>query len=107
MATKTVPETEQSTFCNYIGGEWLPSDSGKTFEQRNPARLSEVTGNFPASTPEDTKRAISCAESAYEQWRGTPPPVRAEILTYAAYAGHVGIVYSTSEFLGEQMVPHM
>ena len=34
---------------NLIGGEWRAAVSGRTFEQRNPAFLHEVTGTFADS----------------------------------------------------------
>ena len=35
---------------NFIGGKWLASKSGKTFENRNPANTDDLIGLFPAST---------------------------------------------------------
>ena len=44
------------TFGNFIGGEWVPAGSKKTFENRNPADTSEVVGVFADSGPEDVER---------------------------------------------------
>jgi aldehyde dehydrogenase (NAD+) len=68
---------------NYIGGKWGAASSGETFEQRNPAALSEVTGHYPASSAEDAKRAVDAAAEAVASWRDTPPADRADILSQA------------------------
>ena len=41
----------------YIDGQWVKSSTGKTFENRNPADVSEVIGTFPMSTLADVDRA--------------------------------------------------
>ncbi|MFW6161628.1 MAG: aldehyde dehydrogenase family protein, partial [Planctomycetota bacterium] len=69
--------------CNYVGGEWVAARSGETFEQRNPAALSEVTGRYPASSADDARRAVDAAASARAGWRDTPPTARATILRRA------------------------
>jgi acyl-CoA reductase-like NAD-dependent aldehyde dehydrogenase len=67
------------TFQNYIGGEWVDSASGETFETTNPA-TGETIGVFPRSSVEDVDRAVEAAKDAYERWRLVPAPRRAEIL---------------------------
>ena len=71
--------TGTKTFQNYIGGEWVDSASGETFETTNPA-TGEVLGFFPKSTAEDVDRAVGAAQDAFERWRLVPAPKRAEIL---------------------------
>ena len=71
------------TFQNYIDGRWTSSSDGSTFEQANPARLSEITGIFQSATPDDTLAAIEAAENAFPTWRDTPVHARAEILKKA------------------------
>ncbi|HEU4597406.1 MAG TPA: aldehyde dehydrogenase family protein [Pyrinomonadaceae bacterium] len=68
------------TYFNYIGGEWVASASGETFENVNPANMREVVGRFPLSTAEDMGRAVAAAQSAADRWRHLPAPRRAEIL---------------------------
>ena len=46
---------------NFIGGKWRPAASARTFEQRNPARLHEVTGTFADSSAADVDAAIAAA----------------------------------------------
>ncbi len=67
----------------YINGQWVKSDSGKTFETRSPIN-GEVLATFPSGTKADVNRAIDAAEAAYPKWRKTPPPKRGEILLRAA-----------------------
>jgi len=72
------------TFHNYIDGRWVPAQSGRTFESRNPAHPDEVIGLFPDSTEEDVPAAVAAARRAYEEWRLVPAPRRAEIVRKAA-----------------------
>jgi acyl-CoA reductase-like NAD-dependent aldehyde dehydrogenase len=67
------------TFRNFIGGEWVDAASGETFESVNPA-TGEVLGAFPRSSAEDVDRAVAAAKEAYDGWRLTPAPKRAEVL---------------------------
>src|ERR671918_1933971 len=71
--------TETKTYRNYIGGEWVESAAGETFESYNPA-TGELVGSFPRSGAEDVDRAVEAAKDAYERWRLVPAPKRAEIL---------------------------
>ena len=68
------------TYGNFIGGKFVPSHSGKTFENRNPANHDDVVGIFPASDSSDIDDAVAAAKKAYTTWRLTPAPKRAEML---------------------------
>src|SRR5207248_9431034 len=68
------------TFSNYIGGKWIQSESGEVFENINPANTDDVIGRFPLSTSDDVNAAVNAARQAFEGWRTTPAPKRAEIL---------------------------
>jgi acyl-CoA reductase-like NAD-dependent aldehyde dehydrogenase len=68
------------TYQNYIGGKWMPSESGEVFENINPADTQDVIGRFPLSTAKDVNAAINAAREAFDGWRNTPAPRRAEIL---------------------------
>jgi alpha-ketoglutaric semialdehyde dehydrogenase len=68
------------SYQNYIGGKWVPSESGETFEDRNPANRTEVLGTFPRSTPADVDAAVQAAKDAYREWMMTPPPERSDYL---------------------------
>ena len=80
MATAFAP----TLFKNYINGEWIEARSGTAFEDRNPANIDELVGMFPLSQEEDVVAAIEAAQAAYNGWRLTPAPKRAEILFRAA-----------------------
>ncbi len=67
----------------HIGGNWIKSVSGKTFESLNPATGRPI-GVFEAGTKEDVKKAIEAAGVACDLWRKTPPPKRGEILLKAS-----------------------
>ncbi len=68
------------TYNNYIGGKWVPSESGEVFENINPADTGDVIGRFPLSTSDDVNAAVNAAQSAFDGWRSMPAPKRAEIL---------------------------
>ena len=68
------------TYQNLIGGRRIPARSGKTFPNVNPARQDDAIGEFPASGAEDIDAAVKAAAEAWNTWRLTPAPKRAEIL---------------------------
>src|SRR5437868_13252085 len=73
------------TAChNLIDGRWVPSVSGRVFENRNPANTDDLVGVFQQSTREDVDRAVDAARRAYAEWRLVPAPRRADILVRAA-----------------------
>lgn len=59
--TETVAETAPISGRNFVGGAWTPSARGLTYTKRNPARPSEVTGEFPESGEEDVEQAARAA----------------------------------------------
>jgi aldehyde dehydrogenase (NAD+) len=73
------------TCANYIGGKWRGPRGDKVIEQRNPARLSQVTSRFPAASAEDAHHAVDAAEQAFPGWRGLSPLHRAQILKRARW----------------------
>jgi acyl-CoA reductase-like NAD-dependent aldehyde dehydrogenase len=79
-----VSDSTGREYLNLIGGKWLPSRSGKTFENRNPARAGDVIGVFPDSGPDDVDAAVKAAARAFPSWRLVPAPRRAEFVFRAA-----------------------
>jgi acyl-CoA reductase-like NAD-dependent aldehyde dehydrogenase len=80
-----MPSTLNATiYDNFINGRWAPSESGHTFENRNPANSDDLIGLFQKSTRRDVEAAIEAAARAYEMWRLVPAPRRAELLFKAA-----------------------
>ena len=80
MATAVFPHAHK----NYINGQWVEASGGKGIENRNPANTDDLVGIFPASSAEDVNRAVEAAKNAFDKWRLTPAPKRAEILYRAA-----------------------
>ena len=72
------------TYGNYVGGEWTESESGETFEVRNPAEKDEVVARFQSSTTADTEDAIQTAVDAQDEWANTPGPERGAVLNRTA-----------------------
>jgi alpha-ketoglutaric semialdehyde dehydrogenase len=73
-----------TTYSNFIDGQWCPSTSGDTFENRNPADTTDLIGVFQKSVRSDVEAALATAARAYERWRLVPAPKRAEVLFRAA-----------------------
>ncbi|GAC1662157.1 MAG: aldehyde dehydrogenase family protein [Candidatus Acidiferrum sp.] len=74
----------QKVVRNFINGEWVEARGGEAYENRNPANHKELLGMFAASAAEDVDSAVQAAKEAYNGWRLTPAPKRAEILFRAA-----------------------
>jgi aldehyde dehydrogenase (NAD+) len=68
---------------NYIGGGWVPSRGGRTFQSMNPAHKAQVLGVFQLSDNRDVDDAIVAAQRALPDWRHLPAPARGEILLRA------------------------
>ena len=68
------------SYNNLIGGQWVASRSGKTFQNINPANHDDIVGDFQASNADDVNDAVAAATEAFKTWRLTPAPKRAEIL---------------------------
>jgi acyl-CoA reductase-like NAD-dependent aldehyde dehydrogenase len=77
---RVAPRAATKTYHNYIGGQWVASASGEWFENVNPADTRDTLGRFPLSTKEDVDAAVESARNAFDRWRRTPAPRRAEIL---------------------------
>src|SRR5277367_4996536 len=69
-----------TTYKNLIGGQWVASHSGKTFQNINPAKHDDIVGEFQESNTTDINDAVNAAAEAWKTWRLTPAPKRAEIL---------------------------
>lgn len=77
-------KTETTTWQNFIGGEWVPSVTGKTKPNTNPANTGEILGYYQDSSAEDVSKAVEAAKRAFASWRKTPPPQRGKLLAKAA-----------------------
>jgi len=74
----------QYLHLNYIAGQWVPSESGRTFPNENPADAADVIGHFPDSTAPDAQRAIEAARVAGTGWEELGSIKRGDILFAAA-----------------------
>lgn len=77
---KSSSRTGANTYHNYINGQWVPSSSGEWSENRNPADTRDLIGRFPQSSQDDVDEAVAAARQAFDGWRRTPAPKRAELL---------------------------
>ena len=67
----------------YIGGEWVDSAGGATFDDLNPFD-GDVVARIAAGTREDAKRAVETAAAAFAEWSQSPPAARQAIFLKAA-----------------------
>ena len=88
--------------ANFIGGEWRPSVSGRTYEKHGPWRPSEVIGELPASGEEDVSAAVAAALAAFPEWAGLPAAKRGALLNKAA-----DIVEARAEQIAQDMTLEM
>ena len=77
MSDSVLEAPARPELANYVGGEWTPARSGRTYEKRNPANPAEVVGEFPASGEEDVIAAVEAAASAFPAWSALPAAARA------------------------------
>lgn len=67
----------------FIGGKWVDSTSGESFDDLNPF-TGEVYARVPAATREDASQAIAAAQAAFADWKASPPGMRRKIFLKAA-----------------------
>lgn len=67
----------------YIGGAWVDSVSGRTFETSDPW-TGEVIAHVAAGDADDTRAAVDAADAAFATWSRTSPHDRQGILLRAA-----------------------
>ena len=64
---------------NYINGEWRKSSATEYLDVFNPA-TAEILGQVPLSPAAEVEQAAQAAQTAYLQWRTTPPTERIQYL---------------------------
>ena len=67
------------SYRNFIGGHWVASDSGKTFDVLNPA-TDEVVGRVPSCGGSETTRAIAAASDAFAPFQTMSTESRTNLL---------------------------
>ena len=80
MTTSPATTAGRTTYRNFVGGEWVASESSKSTPNLNPADTRDVLGHLPLSTADEARRAVEAAKAAFPSWRDTPAPVRGSIL---------------------------
>jgi acyl-CoA reductase-like NAD-dependent aldehyde dehydrogenase len=68
-----------------IGGDWVASESGATFDATSPS-TGEVIGSIPEGTRIDAQRAIAAANDAWPRWSGLSAFDRAAVMRRTAAA---------------------
>ncbi|AKU19010.1 aldehyde dehydrogenase [Luteipulveratus mongoliensis] len=68
---------------NFVGGAWIPSSSGQTRRNVNPADTDDLIGDFAESNTSDTVAAVDAAHAAQQAWDAIGPIERASVLTRA------------------------
>jgi aldehyde dehydrogenase (NAD+) len=89
-------------FKNFIGGIEKSADSGRTFENRNPADWNDIIGIFPKSNKSDVDGAVDAARKAYRSWSLTPAPKRGDIVKRAG-----DILVARKEEIAREMTREM
>jgi succinate-semialdehyde dehydrogenase/glutarate-semialdehyde dehydrogenase len=79
VASFTLSDPTLLRQANYIGGQWVQSDSGATLAVRNPA-TGDIVGEVPAMGAAETRRAIEAASRAFPAWRAALASERSAIL---------------------------
>jgi acyl-CoA reductase-like NAD-dependent aldehyde dehydrogenase len=79
----TAARAKQTHHDLYIGGAWVPSEGGRTFDDVSPF-TGAVLGTVAAATRQDARRAIEVASAAFPGWAATPPAARQRIFLAAA-----------------------
>src|SRR4026209_237351 len=80
LSPRNAARAAVKTYQNYIDGEWVASQSGELVENIKPADTRDIVGRFPLSTSDDVNAAVNAAQNAFDRWRNTPAPKRAEVL---------------------------
>lgn len=71
-------------YSNFVGGEWSPAKSGRTYQVLNPADQREAVAEYPVSGKEDTLEAIAAAQKAFPAWSAQTSVARGRILSKAS-----------------------
>ena len=50
--------TQITTHKNYIGGQWVESVTGRTYQVHNPARTDQIVGEFQTSGADGSRSLV-------------------------------------------------
>lgn len=76
-------DTKLPTQQSFIGGGYVASTSGETFETRHPGNDSVICDVEVAGATE-VDQAVAAAKEAFESWSGMPASARGDVLRRAA-----------------------
>ena len=83
MATEVETKAPPRECRQFIAGEWVEAEGGRTFEDRDPFN-DAVVAHVAAGSRADAHRAVEAAAAAAPAWAQTPPAVRQGIFLKAA-----------------------
>jgi betaine-aldehyde dehydrogenase len=67
-----------------IGGGWVDSADGRTFDVETPAKRGSIIAQVPRAGAADVDRAVKAAAAAFPSWRAVAPRDRGRILARIA-----------------------
>ena len=105
MSDSVLEAPARPAFANYVGGNWQPANSGRTYDKHNPARPSELVGEFPASGEDDVNAAVEAAAAAFPGWSRLPAAARGAVLARAADAVEARVEEIASDMTREMGKP--
>jgi malonate-semialdehyde dehydrogenase (acetylating)/methylmalonate-semialdehyde dehydrogenase len=70
---------QDGQLLNYIGGAWQRSHATESLNVRNPA-TAETLVRVPLTPPDEIDEAVQAAQTAFKDWRQTPPTERIQYL---------------------------
>ncbi|MEC0246704.1 NAD-dependent succinate-semialdehyde dehydrogenase [Paenibacillus chitinolyticus] len=77
--TTTTSGSVSERWLNYVNGQWIEADSGKTISVVNPSTLKEIA-TVPDSGEAETKAAIEAAHAAFQSWSTLSAYERSDML---------------------------
>lgn len=70
---------QDGQLLNYVGGTWQRSHASEFLDVRNPA-TSETIVRVPLTPTDEVDKAVQAAQTAWPDWRRTPPTERIQYL---------------------------
>src|SRR5258706_39702 len=70
---------QDGQLLNYIGGSWKRSQASEFLDVRNPATVETIV-HVPLSARDEVGEAVRAAQTAFVDWRMTPPTERLQYL---------------------------
>lgn len=101
LTVSQLNKAEGTQFLMYINGEWVPSESGETFNVYSPV-TGDLLAKLPKGGPEDAKKAAESAVAAQETIARMPIAERTELAFKIAEAIKAG----ASEYATDLALEH-